>query len=153
MEWRVVAVAAHVNAGVPASAGGLGDLTVSPLILQWKEARIGPVRLDQRVVLDFDLPTGEYHRDAKVNLSSGAFTVHPYYAFTLFPARHLETSWRVHYLWNSTNNNPPVGTGSSTQAGQAIHFNATKPGYSRPHLSAPGRAISLSSRKRAHQLV
>ena len=58
--------------------------------------------------------------------SANAFTVHPYYAVTAFPVKRIESSWRVHYLWNSTNDRPPSATGAaSTQAGQAIHFNAT----------------------------
>jgi hypothetical protein len=61
-----------------------------------------------------------------VNISSNSFTVHPYYSITVFPEKRIETSWRVHYLWNSTNHVPPIGTDAqSTQAGQAIHFNAT----------------------------
>ena len=130
---EVVGVAAHVNAGANGTAAGWGNTTVSPFILQWNEQKVGRVRIDQRVVLDFDLPTGEYQRDSNVNLSSHAFTVHPYYAMTAFPRKNLETSWRVHYLWNGTNNSPPFDTHSlSTQAGQAVHFNATI-GYGFPH--------------------
>jgi hypothetical protein len=130
---EVVGVAAHVNAGASGTAGGWGDTTVSPFILQWGEQRVGNVRIDQRVVLDFDLPTGEYQRNSNVNLSSHAFTVHPYYAITVFPRKHLETSWRIHYLWNGTNDSPPSGTQYlSTQAGQAVHFNATT-GYGFRH--------------------
>jgi hypothetical protein len=123
---EAVAVAAHVNAGSQGEAGGWGNLTLSPFILQWPEREIGRIRIVQRAVLDFDLPVGEYQRDSAVNISSNAFTVHPYYAVTVFPAKKIETSWRVHYLWNGTNNAPPYATGArSTQAGQAIHFNAT----------------------------
>jgi hypothetical protein len=62
----------------------------------------------------------------RLSLSSHTFTVHPYYATTLFPTKRIETSLRVHYLWNGTNNSPPFATAArSTQAGQAIHFNAT----------------------------
>ena len=123
---EVIGVVAHVNAGAQGSSGGFGDLTVSPLILQWAERKVRHLRIQQRVVLDFDLPTGEYRRDSMVNLSGHAFTVHPYYAITAYPAKRLETSWRVHYLWNSRNDAPPFATGvRSTQAGQAIHFNAT----------------------------
>src|ERR1700733_11779794 len=123
---EVVAAAAHVNAGSTGQSGGLGALTVSPFILQWSEQKIGKVPIDQRVVFDFDLPVGAYTRSSAVNISANAFTVHPYYAITAFPTKHIETSWRVHYLWNSTNNSPPSATGAqSTQAGQAIHFNAT----------------------------
>jgi len=123
---EVVASAAHVNAGSAGQSGGWGAFTVSPFILQWSEQKIGKVPIDQRVVLDFDLPVGAYTRSSAVNISANAFTVHPYYAITAFPTKRVETSWRVHYLWNSTNNNPPSATGAqSTQAGQAIHFNAT----------------------------
>jgi hypothetical protein len=129
---EVVGVVAHVDVDT-GSVAGLGSLTVSPLILQWGETKIGRVRVQQRAVFDFDLPAGEYRRDSSVNLSSHVFTVHPYYAITAYPAKHLETSWRVHYLWNSTNDTPPLATGSrSTQAGQAVHFNASV-GYRLPH--------------------
>jgi hypothetical protein len=130
---EVVAVAAHVNAGSNGDVGGWGDLTVSPLILQWKERKIGPVGIVQRFVLDFELPVGEYRRDVPVSLSSHAFKVHPFYAVTRFPTKRFETSWRVHYLGNGTNNAPPLATAArSTQAGQALHFNATA-GYRLPH--------------------
>ena len=123
---EVVSAAAHVNAGAQGEAGGLGAFTVGPLILQWPEQRVFGMPIDQRAVADFDLPTGQYSRDSGVNLSSNAFTVHPYYAITAFPTKRIETSWRIHYLWNSTNGSPPISTGAqSTQAGQAIHFNAT----------------------------
>jgi hypothetical protein len=123
---EVVASAAHVNAGSAGQSGGWGAFTVSPFILQWSERKIANVPIDQRVVMDFDLPVGAYTRSSAVNISPNAFTVHPYYAITAFPTKRVETSWRVHYLWNSTNNNPPSATGAqSTQAGQAIHFNAT----------------------------
>ena len=123
---EVVATAAHVNAGSTGQSSGWGAFTVSPFILQWSERKIGNVLIDQRVVFDFDLPTGAYTRSSAVNISANAYTVHPYYAITAFPAKWVETSWRIHYLWNSTNDSPPFATGAqTTQAGQAIHFNAT----------------------------
>jgi hypothetical protein len=123
---EVVLSAAHVNAGAQGEAGGLGTTTVAPFILQWPEHRVLGMAIDQRADVDFDLPTGQYSHTSDVNIGDNTFTVHPYYAITVFPVKRLETSWRVHYLWNSTNNNPPISTGTeSTQAGQAIHFNAT----------------------------
>jgi hypothetical protein len=123
---EVVISAAHVNAGAEGDAGGLGSTTVSPFILQWPEHRLFGMAIDQRVVADFDLPAGQYSRASNVNIGSKTFTVHPYYSVTVFPIKRIETSWRIHYLWNSTNNDPPTGTGArSTQAGQVIHFNAT----------------------------
>lgn len=130
---EVVGVVAHVDVGMNESVTGTGSLTVSPFILQWGETKIGRVRVQQRLVFDFDLPIGEYRRDSSVNVSNHAFTVHPYYAITAYPAKRLEASWRVHYLWNSANDAPPVATGArSMQAGQAFHFNATA-GYHLPH--------------------
>jgi hypothetical protein len=123
---EVVSAAAYVNAGSAGQSGGLGAFTVSPFILQWSEQKIGNIPIDQRIVFDFDLPTGAYKQSSAVNIGANTFTVHPYYAITAFPVKRIETSWRVHYLWNSTNDSPPFATGAqSTQAGQAIHFNAT----------------------------
>jgi hypothetical protein len=123
---EVVLSAAHVNAGSQGEAGGLGSTTVAPFLLQRPEHRVLGIAIDQRVVADFDLPTGPYSRTSNVNIGGNTFTVHPYYSITAFPAKRLETSWRVHYLWNSTNTNAPIATSEqSTQAGQAIRFNAT----------------------------
>jgi hypothetical protein len=123
---EVVEAAAHVNAGSAGQSGGLGAFTVSPFILQWGERKIGNVPIDQRVVVDFDLPVGAYAPSSAVNIGANSFTVHPYYSITAFPIKRIETSWRVHYLWNSPNDSPPLASGDqSTQAGQAIHFNAT----------------------------
>jgi hypothetical protein len=64
-------------------------------------------------------------RDSTVNVGSNVFSINPYYAFTLFLILRLETSWRVHYLWNSetTDPNRMFQTGS-VRPGQAVHFNA-----------------------------
>jgi hypothetical protein len=123
---EVVGTAAYVDAGAKGQRGRFGDMTVGPVILQWSEHRILGVPIDQRAVIDFDVPVGKYSQTSPVNLSSNAFTFHPYYAITAFPTKHIETSWRVHYFWNSVNHVPPMSTeAQSTQAGQAIHFNAT----------------------------
>lgn len=123
---EVVQAVAHVNAGPGRVVTGAGDLTASPLLLQWNEKRLGRVRVVQRFVLDMDFSTGEYRPAAPLSLSAHAFDLHPYYAVTLFPTGRLETSWRFHYLWNALNHQPPAAfQASSTQAAQAVHFNAT----------------------------
>jgi hypothetical protein len=124
---ELVAVAAHGDAGAQGSAGGWGDLTVSPLILLWKEQKVCVARVSIKELFSTSISRwANAGRPPEVNLSSHAFTVHPYYAITVFPTKRLEFSWRVHYLWNSKNDDPPLASGArSTQAGQAIHFNAT----------------------------
>ena len=69
-------------------------------------------------------PTGHYQRDAPVNVGSHVWSLNPYYAFTWLPLDRLETSWRIHYLWNSVNDEPGPGYAATTiQPGQAIHVN------------------------------
>lgn len=123
---EVLLLPSYVHAGNQRSIAGVGDLIVSPLILQWKDWKFGRIRMQQRLDFDFFLPTGQYQRTSTVNLSSHAFEANPYYSVTVFPAKHWETSWRVHYLWNGVNHAPPLGTGlRSTQAGQALFFCST----------------------------
>ena len=123
---EIVVSAAHVDLGAAGDGGGLGDITVGPLILQWPQAHLLKMPIYQRAVLDFDLPTGKYSPSSSVNIGSNQWDVQPYYAFTLFPVKRLETSWRIHYLWNSENSSPPVVLqAQNTQAGQAIHLNST----------------------------
>jgi hypothetical protein len=123
---EVLIVPAYVNAGSQGQSLGFGDLTVSPFILQWSEKRIFGMSIDQRFDVDFGIPVGKYSPTADVNLGSNTYNCQPYYVITGFPTKRVETSWRFHYLWNWQNNAPPISTGAhSTQAGQAIHFNAT----------------------------
>jgi hypothetical protein len=123
---EVVLSTAYVDTGGHGVGNGLGNVTVGPVILQWPKHSLFGMPIYQRAVLDIDAPTGNYSRYANVNIGNNAWDVQPYYAVTLFPIKKLETSWRVHYLWNGTNTDPPISQGDhSTQAGQAIHFNAT----------------------------
>jgi hypothetical protein len=123
---EVLGIEAYVNAGAQGRRGAFGDMTVGPLILQWSKRRIFGIQIEQRFDLDITIPVGQYSRAPGVNLSFNAYSVNPYYAITMFPTKRIETSWRVNYLWNSQNNSPPISTqAQSTQAGQAIHFNAT----------------------------
>jgi hypothetical protein len=76
-----------------------------------------------RVVLDVGLPTGKYSDQRSVNIGNHFVVVNPYYALT-YERKKLEYSARLHYLWNSTNNDPFVGFGiRNMQPGQAFHVN------------------------------
>jgi hypothetical protein len=58
-----------------------------------------------------------------VNLGNHFVVVDPYYAFT-YERKKVELSARLHYLWNSTNNDPFIGFGiENMQPGQAFHIN------------------------------
>jgi len=117
---------AYVDTGSHGIGQGPGDVTFSPFILQWPKHTVFGMPIYQRVDFDFDAPLGRYSPARPVNTGNNAWALNPYYVVTLYPVKRIETSWRVHYLWNSSNHAPPVDTGDdTTQAGQAVHFNAT----------------------------
>lgn len=103
---------------------GVGDLIVSPFILQWTDHKLFSMPYFHRFVFAVTLPTGEYDRNRAVSAGSNMVSINPYYAFTIMPTDRLELSARLHYLWNSENDEPFVGLGARTiQPGQAFHAN------------------------------
>jgi hypothetical protein len=103
---------------------GVGDLIVSPFILQWTDHKLFGMPYFHRIVVSVTLPTGEYDRNRSVNIGNNMVSINPYYAFTIMPTDKVELSARFHYLWNSENDEPFVGLGAGTvQPGQAFHAN------------------------------
>jgi len=108
--------------GVSSRKRGFGDLTLG-LGLQWAPQKIGKDVLAQRFVFSVILPTGSYSDRQPVNIGNHFVVVDPYYAFT-YERKKVELSARLHYLWNSTNNDPFVGFGiENMHPGQAFHIN------------------------------
>ena len=127
--WGVEVLVPVVYVGVTtpsgsASATGIGDITFSPLVWQAPPVRLVGRPFFQRLDLDVVAPTGQYARDAVLTVGSNLWSVNPYYAFTWLATDRVETSWRIHYLWNSRNDAPsPAYGAASLQPGQAVHFN------------------------------
>jgi hypothetical protein len=106
------------------STTGIGDLTLSALVWQAPPVVLGAGQLFQRLDLDVVAPTGQYARSALITAGSNLWSANPYYAFTWLATDRIETSWRLHYLWNSANDAPGPGyQATSIQPGQAVHFN------------------------------
>jgi hypothetical protein len=124
-EVLVPAVYASVTTPVGrGTVGGVGDITFSPLVWQAPETAVLGHPFFQFVDLDVVAPTGEYTRNAVVTAGSNVWSFNPFYAFTWLLTDRFETSWRLHYLWNSANHSPGPGYGAtSIQPGQAVHFN------------------------------
>jgi hypothetical protein len=108
--------------GTSSRVRGFADLEIGAG-LQWAPRKIGEGVLVHRVVLDVALPTGKYSDRRPVNIGNHFVVVNPYYAVT-YEHKKVEFSTRLHYLWNSTNNDPFVGFGiRNMQPGQAFHVN------------------------------
>ncbi|ABQ25476.1 SphA family protein [Geotalea uraniireducens] len=120
----LVDVDVDTSFGPKGSEQGVGDLIISPFILQWTDHKLFGMPYFHRFVFDITLPTGAYDRNRPVNIGSNTVSINPYYAFTIMPTDRLEMSARLHYLWNSENDEPFVGLGAGTiQPGQAFHAN------------------------------
>lgn len=103
---------------------GLGDVSVSPFLLQWPQRTLFNMPFFQRLDFLFKLPTGDYSRRSAVNVGSNVYSFNPYYAVTLLPTSRLEFSSRLCYLWNSENDDPFFRLrANDTQPGQAVHLN------------------------------
>jgi hypothetical protein len=123
---------------------GVGDLIISPFMLQWNDSSLFGKQFFQRFDLDLVVPTGKYNSDRALNIGNNVVSVNPYYAFTVFPTSKLELSARLHYLWNSENDSPYEGLHAiSIQPGQAFHANvaASYELLSRLRLGISGYAL------------
>jgi anthranilate 1,2-dioxygenase (deaminating, decarboxylating) large subunit len=116
---------------VSANDAVIGDLLVGPY-LQWDPimGENGPIFM-HRVEFQLIFPTGKYERDSTLNPGSNYFSFNPYWAGTLFITPKLTSSLRLHYLYNTVNDEPgreyapgsPFYGVDEIQAGQAIHMN------------------------------
>jgi hypothetical protein len=108
--------------GTSSRVRGFADLIVGAG-LQWAPKKIGSGVFVQRFIFDVDAPTSTYSDSRPVNIGNHFVVVNPYYALT-YERKKLEFSARLHYLWNSTNNDPYVGFSiRNMQPGQAFHTN------------------------------
>ncbi len=120
----IVSIDPDTDFGLEEKEKGIGDLIVSPFLLQWTDHQLLGRPFFHRLNFIFILPIGEYDKNADVNPSSNCYSFNPYYAFTSFITPRLETSIRLAYLWNGKNHDPkPVFGVDDIQAGQAFYVN------------------------------
>jgi hypothetical protein len=118
---------------ITANTGGLGDIVAGPA-LQWNDSKLFGAPFFHRFEVDFTFPTGKYDKNMSVNSGSNILTVDPYYAFTWFPSRNLETSFRLWYAFHGENDETKV------KPGRLFHMNyaASYQAHPRLRLGAAG---------------
>lgn len=100
----------------------IGDITFGPFI-QFKPVMgsKGPVA-SIRLALDVMAPTGGFDRNRDLNQSSGFWSINPYVAWTILPAKGWEFSGRTQYLYSVQTSkiaNAPTIPGFTFRDGQA----------------------------------
>jgi hypothetical protein len=111
---------------ISANPGPIGDVIVGPFI-QWFPHKLLGRPFLHRFELDIIVPTGHYDKKYTINPGANLWTIEPYYAFTWFLTPQLSTSWRIHYTYNTKNDDPwevlqSLGI-NEVKPGQAFHFN------------------------------
>ena len=119
----VVAISGSGTVGSPGppvstNPAVLGDLVVGPF-LQWFDTKLLGRPFFQRVELDVTLPTGQYDKKYLINPGSNLWTIEPYYAFTWFLTPEFSTSWRIHYTYNTKNDDPFAAPGGQRRPARA----------------------------------
>jgi hypothetical protein len=106
---------------------GLGDLIIGST-WQFRPIMVeGHPVFSHRFELDLMVPTGRYDPHKNLNQGTNFVSINPYWAGTFVPAKGLELSLRLHYLFNARNDRPtntPMGLlVDSAQAGQLVWAN------------------------------
>lgn len=107
----------------------IGDITFGPFVQFKPVLRHGRPVASFRAAVDFLAPTGGFDRTRDLNQGSGYWSVNPYLAWTVLPAKGWDISGRTQYLYNFKTtriaNAPtiPGFTFRDGQAGQLLYSN------------------------------
>jgi len=110
---------------VTANPGPLGDFIIGPFIQWFPHKFLGRPFL-HRFELDFILPTGQFDKKYLINPGANIWTIEPYYAFTWFITPQLSTSWRLHYAYNTENDDTKVQPGQLFHANYSFEYEVVK---------------------------
>jgi anthranilate 1,2-dioxygenase (deaminating, decarboxylating) large subunit len=126
----VVAISGSGSVGSPGppvstNPGVWGDLIVGPF-LQWFDTKLLGRPFIHRLELDIVLPTGQYDSKYLINPGSNIWTFEPYYAFTWFLTPQFSTSWRLHYTYNTENDDTKIRPGQLFHANYSFEYEVVK---------------------------
>ena len=118
----VPAVDLKVSAGNQSDhRAGIGDITVTPLILGWKKGN-----WNYGFAFGLVLPTGRYERGALANIGRNYLTVEPVVAITYLDPKGPEVSVKLIYHATGTNHATRYRSGDEVHADFAAGWNLKK---------------------------
>ncbi len=100
-------------AGTAAGKTGIGDATITPIILSWHSPE-----LHTAVAMDVNLPTGSFNKNNAPGQNIGAnyYSIEPVYAVTYLRNDGWEVSSKFMYNWKTKNN------ATDYQSGDEFHM-------------------------------
>jgi hypothetical protein len=119
--WHVIVPVAHqsMDFNGKESRTGLGDITVSPLIISWH----GP-EWHTAIGLDINLPTGAYDKnDTRTSIGANYYSVEPIFAVSYLNKDGWEVSSKFMYNLKTKNKDSRfLGADGSYQSGDEFHM-------------------------------
>ncbi|SFB92677.1 Uncharacterized conserved protein [Pseudomonas citronellolis] len=116
-----------VEGGAKGRDSGVGDITLRPVKLTWRDMPLGSGRLTLQSILALTLPTGAYDDKRYVNVGSNYLYLNPMFAGTYFSGRWSH-SFNLGYVWSDRNDDPVGGRARSAQPGTAMNLSLSS-GY------------------------
>jgi hypothetical protein len=117
LAFQAILPLVHLEVAVPfrnQANNGLGDLTVSPVILSWHTPN-----LHYAAGLDIVAPIGAYDKGDLANIGRNYWTFTPVFAVTYMSDEGYEASGKFMYDFNTENND------TNYQSGQEFHLDYT----------------------------
>lgn len=128
-----VVLSAHIqknSLGITKARAGCADLLFGVFAQALPKFRKdGSARYVHRFEMVVSLPTGKNNLPlTTINPGNGLVYINPYWAGTYYFSPRFCTSWRLHYLWCSTNHKTHI------KPGDAVHLNFSLEHQVRPHF-------------------
>lgn len=107
------------SSGRSGSTSGIGDMTVTPLMLSWHHSDA----LHGLAGFDFNLPTGAYDKNAFINLGAHHFSFDPFYGVTYTVPNGPEVMVAAFYNVNTENSATHYLSGNEFLSNFALGWN------------------------------
>lgn len=109
--------------GITNAGTGIGDLIIGAFVQPEAIFRDGKPLYVNRFEFDVSIPTGKNKRpDKTINPGNGFLFINPYWSATLYVTQRLSASWRLNYLWCTTNHVTHIRAGGTIYGTYALEY-------------------------------